>query len=185
MPSVTKDMLIGEVVQNFPDAVDVMLSHGFHCVGCHVSPFETIEQGAKGHGFTDEAVTQLMEDINSKVSNSPIVIKPEELPAHLTEAAATKLKSLMTAEGKAGMGLRISLQGGGCAGNSYEMDFDQPDPQNDRIFESHGLKLFYNNEFHDQIKGIEIHYRDALNGGGFTMRNPNAQASCGCGKSFS
>lgn len=183
--TVTKDMLIGEVVQNYPDAVDIMLKNGFHCVGCHVSPYETIEQGAKGHGFTDQQVVDLMEEINAKVSNNPIVIKPEDQPAHLTDAAADKLKVLMQAEGKTGMGLRINLVGGGCAGNSYEMDFDQPDPQNDRVFESHGLKIFYNNTLHEQVKGIEIHYRDALNGGGFTMRNPNAHASCGCGKSFS
>ncbi|MDP2717968.1 MAG: DUF1858 domain-containing protein, partial [Candidatus Micrarchaeota archaeon] len=53
---ITKDMTIGEVVQSHPQAVDIMLSRGFHCVGCHVSPYETIEQGAKGHGMSEADV---------------------------------------------------------------------------------------------------------------------------------
>lgn len=184
--TVSKDMTIGEVVQSHPEAVDVMLSRGFHCVGCHVSPYETIEQGARGHGMSEADVDDLISEINAKIQDNPVVVKPlEQQGVELTMEAAEKIKSLMQKEGKAGMGLRISVVGGGCAGNSYEMDFDNPEPQNDRIFETHGVKVFYNNLFHDQIRGTQIHYRDSLQGGGFVMRNPNAKASCGCGNSFS
>ena len=48
---ITKDMPIGEVVERYPEAAEVLTAYGLHCVGCHVSPFETVEQGALGHGM--------------------------------------------------------------------------------------------------------------------------------------
>ena len=63
---ISKDMIIEEVVRKYPKTVPVFMAHGLHCIGCHVANFETVEQGAMGHGITD--VTQLMADLN-KVAN--------------------------------------------------------------------------------------------------------------------
>ena len=62
---ITKEMLIGDVVKKHPDAVQVMLEHGLHCVGCHVATWETIEQGAQSHGVN---VDNLVDSINKKIS---------------------------------------------------------------------------------------------------------------------
>ena len=61
---VTKDMLIGDIVQRYPEAVQVMLEAGLHCVGCHVATWETLEQGAAGHGIDPD---KLVDEINKKV----------------------------------------------------------------------------------------------------------------------
>lgn len=61
---ITKDMPISEVVQKYPETAEVMFRHGMHCIGCHVSAFETVEQGAIAHGIN---VDKLMQDINKSV----------------------------------------------------------------------------------------------------------------------
>ena len=63
---VTKDMTIGEVIQKYPDSAKVMMQHGLHCIGCHVSVWETIEQGAAMHGID---VGKLVADINKQISS--------------------------------------------------------------------------------------------------------------------
>lgn len=60
---ITKDMLIGDVVKKYPFSVEIMLEHGLECVGCHVATWETIEQGAQGHGID---VDKLIKDLNKK-----------------------------------------------------------------------------------------------------------------------
>ncbi len=62
--NISKDMLIGEVVKKYPESIGIMLEHGLHCVGCHVATWETIEQGAIGHGID---VNKLVRDINEKI----------------------------------------------------------------------------------------------------------------------
>jgi len=65
---VSKDMLLGDVVGKFPDAVPILLEHGLHCVGCHVAAFETIGQGAKAHGMSENEIDKMIEKINKAVS---------------------------------------------------------------------------------------------------------------------
>ncbi len=180
---VTKDMLIGDVIAAYPEAVDIMLRHGFHCIGCSVSPYEPIGAGAMSHGFSESQVDQLMEEINTTVGNlSPLSERPRQ-GVKLSHNAVEKLKGLMEKEGKTGMGLRISLVGGGCAGNSYELDVDTA-KEADEVFDNEGLKVFYHKSYSDKLGGIQIDYRDTLQSSGFVMRNPNAKSSCGCGNSF-
>ncbi len=62
--TITKDMLIGDIVNKYPQSVEIMLGHGMQCIGCHVATWETLEQGAAGHGIN---VNQLVEDINKKL----------------------------------------------------------------------------------------------------------------------
>lgn len=64
MDRVTGGMVIGEVVKRHPKVAFVMQQYGFHCVGCHVSQYETIEQGARTHGMSDEELLEMLEDVN-------------------------------------------------------------------------------------------------------------------------
>ena len=61
---VTKNMLIGEVMKKYPQSAEIMIEHGIHCVGCHVATWETLEQGAAGHGID---VNQLVDDLNKRL----------------------------------------------------------------------------------------------------------------------
>ncbi len=65
---VTKETLIGELVAKHPNAAFVMLQYGLHCVGCHVSAYETIEQGCRGHGVPPDAIDALVEDLNAFIN---------------------------------------------------------------------------------------------------------------------
>jgi len=65
MDKITKDVMIGELVEKHPESIGVMQKHGLHCIGCHVATWETLEQGANGHGIDVKA---LIEDINKAIN---------------------------------------------------------------------------------------------------------------------
>jgi iron-sulfur cluster assembly protein len=104
----------------------------------------------------------------------------------LTEAAAHKVAELLEKEGLAGQkDLRVFVQGGGCAGMSYGMVFDEPDEDGeDLVVESNGVRVLLDSMSASMLSGTEIDYVDGLMGQGFTFSNPNAKGSCACGHSF-
>jgi iron-sulfur cluster assembly protein len=105
----------------------------------------------------------------------------------LTTAAAQKVADLVEKEGLAGQkDLRVFVQGGGCAGMSYGMVFDEPDEEGDDVVvESNGVRVLLDAMSASVLSGTEIDYVDGLMGQGFTFSNPNAKGSCACGHSFS
>lgn len=64
---ITKDMTFGEALEKCPAAAEIMMKYGLHCVGCHVASSESIEQGAYGHGLSDEDITKMVKEINDKL----------------------------------------------------------------------------------------------------------------------
>ena len=61
---IRNDMTMGDILSRYPDAAFIMLNHGLHCIGCHVSPYESIEQGSMGHGMPEEEFHALMKELN-------------------------------------------------------------------------------------------------------------------------
>jgi iron-sulfur cluster assembly protein len=120
----------------------------------------------------------------------PIVNQSQKSAAQgisLTPQAAEKVQELLQQRGTPAHGLlRIGIRGGGCSGNSYFMEFcDQPEPQGDEIYESHGVKLVVDNRSLTLLNGTQIEYVEGLMGAGFKFNNPNVRHSCACGESFS
>jgi iron-sulfur cluster insertion protein len=105
---------------------------------------------------------------------------------HVTEAAAEKINELLVEENKTGAGLRVFVQGGGCSGFQYGLMIDEGegDPAADQIFEVNGVRLFVDPISLRYLKGAEVDFIDNNMGGGFTIKNPNAKSTCGCGSSF-
>lgn len=66
-PKITRDIQIGELVLNYPQSVEVLFKHGFHCIGCGLSAYETLEQGAAAHGFDDATIDEIIEEIKKAV----------------------------------------------------------------------------------------------------------------------
>jgi len=64
---IVKSMTIGEAVQKYPETAFVMMKHGLHCVGCHVAAWETIEQGALGHGMNEEQLQSMVDEMNKAI----------------------------------------------------------------------------------------------------------------------
>ena len=106
---------------------------------------------------------------------------------HVTEAAAEKIHALLVEENKTDAGLRVFVQGGGCSGFQYGLMIDEGegDPEADQIFEVNGVRLHVDPISLRYLKGAEVDFVDNNMGGGFTIKNPNAKSTCGCGSSFS
>ncbi len=105
---------------------------------------------------------------------------------HLTDAAAAKVKSLMESEaGSEELVLRVAVRPGGCSGFSYEMFFDSDVAPDDAQTEHGGVKVVIDPASGQHLMGATLDYRDGLQDAGFSITNPNAQRSCGCGQSFS
>ncbi len=184
---ITAQMTIGEVVAKYPDIVPILTKHGLPCVGCHVSPFETIENSGKVLDIPEQNIAKMVAEVNEFIAANPeraVVKKENAALLELSPKAADKLKALMAGEGKADHGLRIAVVAGGCSGFSYEMEFEKEAGPGDESIESGGLKVFIAREHADAIRGTEIDYVESLRQTGFVMKNPNAKSRCGCGSSF-
>jgi len=66
---ITKGMTLGEIVKNYPEAVEIMLKHGLHCVGCHFAAWETLEQGAKAHGMSEREIKSMLNEMNKMIKD--------------------------------------------------------------------------------------------------------------------
>ena len=102
----------------------------------------------------------------------------------LTESAANKLKKLLKADPQR-LGLRAQVQGGGCSGFQYKLEFVYDKNQKDKIFQFDEVKLFVDPKSYLYLMGTEIDFVDEINQSGFKFVNPNAKRTCGCGESFS
>lgn len=103
----------------------------------------------------------------------------------VSETAKTKLENLMVESGHArGSYLRVGVEGGGCSGLSYKMDFDAQLREGDQLFEDRGVKILVDKKSFLYLVGTELQYSGGLNGKGFSFNNPNASRTCGCGESF-
>jgi len=103
----------------------------------------------------------------------------------LTDTAATKVGELITAEGDDALALRVAVRPGGCSGFSYEMFFDSDVANDDVTAEYSGVKVIVDPSSAQMLDGATLDYKDGLNEAGFSIDNPNAQRTCGCGSSFS
>jgi iron-sulfur cluster assembly accessory protein len=103
---------------------------------------------------------------------------------NVSSAAATKITELLTEEQKLNSGLRVFVQGGGCSGFQYGLMIEESGGDGDQVFESNGVKLYVDPISIRYLKGAEVDFVDTVTGGGFTIKNPNATSTCGCGSSF-
>jgi iron-sulfur cluster insertion protein len=103
----------------------------------------------------------------------------------VTESAAGKIRDLLAEEGKPDSGLRVFVQGGGCSGFQYGLMIEEGVGVGDQLFESNGVRLYVDPVSLSYLKGAEVDFVDTITGGGFTIKNPNATSTCGCGSSFS
>lgn len=103
----------------------------------------------------------------------------------VTEKARDKALELIRSENRpADSFIRVGVQGGGCSGLSYVLEFDHLLRQDDKVFEDKGIKIVCDKKSFLYLVGTNLDYSDGLNGKGFQFNNPNANRTCGCGESF-
>ena len=178
---ITKDMTIGDVVAKYPAVIEPLQEAGVHCVGCHVSYSESLEDGFKSHGMTDEQVDEVISKLNKAVAE----YKAEEGKEFIiTSKAAEKLIEVLKENNKEGSGLRVEIVPGGCSGFQYGLELDDKTTDLDLTIEEKGVKIIISKENLQFLKGARLDYVDSLQGAGFKISNPNVHSSCGCGQSF-
>ncbi|MCH9611671.1 MAG: Iron-sulfur cluster insertion protein ErpA [Chlamydiia bacterium] len=179
---IDKGMRIDEIFSTFPERAQklaqLMTNKGLACVGCGAAAWETLEAGMLSHGFDEEAIDQMVIDLNAILS--------QELDLDtikMTERAAKKFREFAKLEGKEGAALRFGCKPGGCSGFEYVLDFEMEPGEHDEVFSSFDVGIFVNKEVLGRLLGCEIDYQDGLSGSGFKISNPNAKGSCSCGSS--
>ncbi|UIP86426.1 iron-sulfur cluster insertion protein ErpA [Pseudomonas phenolilytica] len=102
-----------------------------------------------------------------------------------SQAAASKVKTLVEEEGNPRLKLRVFVTGGGCSGFQYGFTFDEDVADDDTIIEREGVSLVVDPMSYQYLAGAEVDYQEGLEGSRFVITNPNATTTCGCGQSFS
>lgn len=109
----------------------------------------------------------------------------DERLVKVTPSAAARVKALLHKRGQPAGVLRVAVVGGGCSGLQYKMDLQEGPANRDIVVESAGIRVVVDPKSALYVTGSELDYVEALQGGGFKVRNPNATSSCSCGESFS
>ena len=122
----------------------------------------------------DETETQIQ---------APTDIPTDTPMVTVTATAAEKVRELLDQEGNDTLGLRVFVAGGGCSGLQYGMTLDESQ-DGDEILETAGIRVLVDEMSAQYLMGSETDYVDSLMGAGFTVSNPLAVSTCGCGHSF-
>jgi iron-sulfur cluster assembly protein len=130
--------------------------------------------------MTDLAMNMFHSPINRR-----IFAKSFKYMLTVTEKAKNKAIELMKMENKpVDAFIRVGVEGGGCSGLSYKLEFDSTAKPDDKVFEDKGIKIVCDKKSFLYLIGTELDFSDGLNGKGFQFNNPNASRTCGCGESF-
>ncbi|MFM1984494.1 MAG: hypothetical protein RL723_929 [Actinomycetota bacterium] len=103
----------------------------------------------------------------------------------LTQQAQSKVRTLIAAEGRDDLRLRVAVQPGGCSGLIYQLYFDEQLTEDDVVKEFDGVEVVVDKMSVPYLDGASIDFEDTIQKQGFTIDNPNAAGSCACGDSFS
>jgi iron-sulfur cluster insertion protein len=102
----------------------------------------------------------------------------------LTESAITRIKDIVIDEGNPALKLRVFVEGGGCSGMSYNFALEEEQSEDDFVTEADGVTLLVDAASMQYLRNASIDYIESVQGSNFSISNPNAQTTCGCGSSF-
>ena len=106
-------------------------------------------------------------------------------PIQVTANAIAKVRSLVEEEENPSLALRVYVTGGGCSGFQYGFSFDEELDEEDTLIEKDGIRVVVDPMSYPYLVGAKVDYQEGLQGSRFTVENPNASSTCGCGASFS
>lgn len=103
----------------------------------------------------------------------------------VTDSAVAKVRELIEEEENEDLKLRVFVTGGGCSGFQYGFTFDELTADDDAVIEKDGVVVLVDSMSYPYLAGAQIDYEEGLQGSKFSVSNPNASSTCGCGSSFS
>ncbi len=133
---------------------------------------------------TDGRIALPMDAPADECVGLPMAAPPPPSPVTVTERAARAFGEILSERGHTEGALKIAVAGGGCAGYEYAMALAHEPEPTDIITSSEGVEVYIDGHSAHLIAGAEIDFVDSMVGRGFSVRNPNAQTTCGCGSSF-
>lgn len=175
------DLLIGDVLNQLPEAAEIMQDFGLHCTSCSVNVFEPLKLGAMSHGITEEVVDEMIEKIND------LALARRRAPddgIYVTGKAARKIQEFAKAEEKEGWGLRVTAADKQGREPAYAMDFQNKVEKGQKAFEFHGVEIFLDTESLRNLAGAEVDFVESAYGSGFKITNPRfigKRKACACG----
>jgi iron-sulfur cluster insertion protein len=106
-------------------------------------------------------------------------------PINVSDSCLAKVADLLAEENDPNLKLRVFVQGGGCSGFQYGFTFDEIVNEDDFVIEKESVKFLIDSMSYQYLVGATLDYKDDIMGSSFTVKNPNAETTCGCGSSFS
>jgi iron-sulfur cluster assembly accessory protein len=174
------DMLIGDILNSYPEAAQIMEDFGLHCTSCSVNAYEPLGAGARGHGMKDEQVEELISKLNDMAIGQKNQADPDGL--FVTKRAAFKVNEFSKAEEKEGWALRITAHPSDDGKEpAYAMDFVEKAEKDDKTFDFDDVKVVLNPDSFETLKGSDIDYLQTKFGEGFKITNPNFNKGGCCG----
>lgn len=164
---ITKDMRIDEIVNKYPQSVDVLLNYGLHCIGCSLAGWETIEQGAQVHGFNKKTIDHMLKELNEYVKESEISDEKDTSPIKIPSRALKQVETLMKLS-KGSKYLRIALVEMPF-GYRYGFKFEKRKKKTDAIINKDNVTFIIDKKDHKKMKGSTMDYLKFLPGNGFKI----------------
>ncbi len=180
--AITREMPIADLVEQYPEAIETLLSFGVHCLGCGASPYESLEDGFRSHGMNEGEIDAAILKLNEAVAAAPPPTEEKAGSITVTDAAVQKIKHVFQQKGK--NALRIAVHPGGCSGFKYGLTLEEKSNPNDVVITVDGVSIYIDKKSMGKMSGATIDYIDDLQTSRFKITNPNATSSCGCGNSF-
>lgn len=170
---ISKHMRVSDILTLLPDAGPLVAQYGLHCFSCEANAHETLDEGCRTHGFSDEDIDDLVTDLNELLSSRPE--RPQTLS--VTKDAAVALMSMLENEGKSDWGLSVGLDEGG----GFCMEFAKAASADAKTFQNNdvpALRVFATTVTLGSIGGATIDFRD----GRFKLDLPedSKKTACGC-----
>lgn len=181
---ITQEMTIGQIIEKYPQTTEVLLGYGLQCVGCAVNPYETLEQGALGHGMSQDSLQSLLEEANMVVTKqAPYEMNPDGIT--LAPNAVDTLEAMMESDGKQGHGLKVDAKKEG-EGLNYFLDIVEQPEEGDLSLEWDGVKIFINQSSLDLMNPSVIDFVTMPGGEGFkVIALKEEERKCKCNKPLS
>lgn len=155
MPLITREMRIGTLIEAYPHLVRVLNENGIHCVGCGVSNIESIEDGLRHHGHSDERIDAIIAQLEASAT------EPEALPPlkgiEITIEAAIAFGTVMRERNKPGCSMRISAYGG-----NTRFEIDDATRHDDQILTIAGTRFLIDSDSRGALANAKIDYSDGL-----------------------
>lgn len=183
-PAISHDMPIDQVVSKYPETYELLLGYGLHCMGCYGSAFETIEEGLMTHGYDDEEIAEIIQELNDFIKSQgkkrTVPKEADDIKVKVSKKALAKITKTVRDDGKEGWLLRVEAQK--IAGKlKFSMNFIEKDKTSkyDKIFpqEKDSVKIVLDKRDYDILKGLEIDYIKEKNREGFKLYSDYSRAA--------